>query len=198
MSTIASQITGVSIVYSTVFSGADQRKHPNSASLASVRRIHRWPVIPHTKGQQRGKCFDLMTSSLFLLPIGFMIHIHALVSYRKTSNISRTLQGNKIVHHSDVVGASPAGAAPTTSSISTLYLTSMDWAKATAKRDKKHLKFASWCVLYYRFDGNSFSNRTIVSTSNNRLIARYSRHVLIRFICTYRQLMAIGYPRFCQ
>ena len=39
--------------------------------------------------------------------------------YRKISNISRTLVGNKIVDHSDVVGASPVGAAPTTSSFST-------------------------------------------------------------------------------
>ena len=39
--------------------------------------------------------------------------------YRKTSNISRTLVGNKIVDHSDVVGASPVGAVPTTSSFST-------------------------------------------------------------------------------
>ena len=39
--------------------------------------------------------------------------------YRKTSNIRHTLLGNKIVDHSDVVGASPAGAAPTTSSFST-------------------------------------------------------------------------------
>ena len=36
--------------------------------------------------------------------------------YRKTSNISRVLVGNKIVDHPDVVGASPVGAAPTTSS----------------------------------------------------------------------------------
>ena len=40
-------------------------------------------------------------------------------TYRKTSNISRTLVGNKIADHSDVVGASPVGAAPTTSSFST-------------------------------------------------------------------------------
>ena len=40
-------------------------------------------------------------------------------TYRKTSNISRTLVGNKIVDNSDVVGASPVGAAPTTSSSST-------------------------------------------------------------------------------
>ena len=39
--------------------------------------------------------------------------------YRKTSNMRRTLVGNKIVNHSDVAGASPVGAAPTTSSFST-------------------------------------------------------------------------------
>ena len=39
--------------------------------------------------------------------------------YRKISNIRRTLVGNNIVDHSDVVGASPVGAAPTTSSFST-------------------------------------------------------------------------------
>ena len=37
-------------------------------------------------------------------------------TYHKTSNISRTLVCNKIVDHSDVVGALPVGAAPTTSS----------------------------------------------------------------------------------
>ena len=41
------------------------------------------------------------------------------LKYRKTSNISRTLVCNKIVDNSDVVGASPVGAAPTTSSFST-------------------------------------------------------------------------------
>ena len=41
---MASQITGVSIVYSTVWSGAYQRKHLSSVSLAFVRRIHQWPV----------------------------------------------------------------------------------------------------------------------------------------------------------
>ena len=34
---------------------------------------------------------------------------------RQTSNVSRTLVGNDIVEHSDVAGASPVGAAPTTS-----------------------------------------------------------------------------------
>ena len=39
--------------------------------------------------------------------------------YRQVSNTSRTLVGNEIVYHSDVVGASPVGAAPTISSFST-------------------------------------------------------------------------------
>ena len=44
MSAIASQITSLTIVYPTVYSGADQIKHQNSSSLAFVRGIHRWPV----------------------------------------------------------------------------------------------------------------------------------------------------------
>ena len=35
----------LTIVYATVYLGADQRKHQSSASLAFVWRIHRWPVI---------------------------------------------------------------------------------------------------------------------------------------------------------
>ena len=41
----------------------------------------------------------------------------ANADYRQTSNISRILVGNKIADHSDVVGASLVGAAPTTSSL---------------------------------------------------------------------------------
>ena len=48
MSPIASQITSLPIVYSTVYSGTDQRKHQSSTSLAFVRGIHRGPVnSPH-------------------------------------------------------------------------------------------------------------------------------------------------------
>ena len=48
MGTMASQITSLTIVYSTVYSDADQRKHPSSASLAFVWGIHRGPVnSPH-------------------------------------------------------------------------------------------------------------------------------------------------------
>ena len=52
MGAMASQITSLTIVYSTVYSGAHQRKHQSSASLAfvwGIRRgpvnfLHKWPV----------------------------------------------------------------------------------------------------------------------------------------------------------
>ena len=48
MSAIASQITSLTIVYSIIYSDADQRKHQSSASLAFVQGIHRGPVnSPH-------------------------------------------------------------------------------------------------------------------------------------------------------
>ena len=55
MSAMASQITGASIVYSTVCLCADQRKHQSSASLAFVWGIYRWPVNSTHKGPVTGK-----------------------------------------------------------------------------------------------------------------------------------------------
>ena len=57
MSMIVSQITSLTIVYSTDYSGADQRKHQSSASLAFVRRIHRGPVNSPHKGPVTRKMF---------------------------------------------------------------------------------------------------------------------------------------------
>ena len=57
MSAMASQITGVVIVYSTPCSGAHQRKHQSSASLAFVREIHWWPVKSPYKGPVTRKMF---------------------------------------------------------------------------------------------------------------------------------------------
>ena len=44
MGAVASQITSLMIVYSTVYSDANKRKHQSSMSLAFVRGIHRGPV----------------------------------------------------------------------------------------------------------------------------------------------------------
>ena len=68
--------------------------------------------------------------------------------YRKTSNIRCTLVGNKIVHHLDVVGASPVGAAPNTSSFSTQHLASRDSAKTAVRQYENLFSIGMWCDLY--------------------------------------------------
>ena len=50
MSAMASRITSLTSVYSTVYSGVDQRKHQSSASLAFVGGIQRGPVNSPHKG----------------------------------------------------------------------------------------------------------------------------------------------------
>ena len=57
MGAMASQITSLTIAYSTVYSDADQRKHQSSASLAFVREIHRWPVNSPRKWPVTRKMF---------------------------------------------------------------------------------------------------------------------------------------------
>ena len=57
MSVMTSQITSLTIVYPTVYSGADQRKHQSSMPLAKVRGIHRWPVNSPPKGAVTWKMF---------------------------------------------------------------------------------------------------------------------------------------------
>ena len=57
MSVMASQITSLTIVYSTLYSGADQRKYQSSASLAFVWGKHQWPVNSPHKGPVTRKIF---------------------------------------------------------------------------------------------------------------------------------------------
>ena len=72
----------------------------------------------------------------------------AKYSHRQVSNTRLTLIGNYIVDHSDVVEVSPVGAAPTTSLFSTSHLAAIYCTKTTASRDKNHLSFGIWHVLY--------------------------------------------------
>ena len=61
MGAMASQITSLTIVYSTVYSGTDQSKHQSSALMAFVCGIHRGPVNSPHKWPVTRKCFHLMT-----------------------------------------------------------------------------------------------------------------------------------------
>ena len=71
MSVMASQITSLTIVYSTVYSGADQWKHQRSASLAFVRGIPRWPVNSPHKGPVTRKMFPFDDVIMAGLAVGF-------------------------------------------------------------------------------------------------------------------------------
>ena len=70
MDTIASQITSLTIVYSTVYSGADQRKHQSSASLAFV-----WGNSPGT-----GEFPAQMASNAEMFPFDDVIMSRVVIS----------------------------------------------------------------------------------------------------------------------
>ena len=75
MSAMASQINSLTIVYSTVYSGADQRKHQSSASLAFVWGIHRLPVnSPHKRPVTR-KMFPFDGVIMSMLFISFYLSL---------------------------------------------------------------------------------------------------------------------------
>ena len=67
MSAMASQITSLTSVYSSVYSGTDQRKHQSSASLAIVQGIHRSPVNSPHKGPVTRKMFPFGDGSSHIL-----------------------------------------------------------------------------------------------------------------------------------
>ena len=84
MSAMASQITGVLGVCWTVWPGSDQRKHQNSASLAFVSWMHRWPVdYPHEESvPQKMFPFDdvIMTKKFRTKPLSLAPReLHALL-----------------------------------------------------------------------------------------------------------------------
>ena len=77
MGPIASQITSLTIVYSIVYSDADQRKHQSSASLAFVRGIHRGPVNSPHKWPVMRKMFPFDDVIMYrgLVPVNFPIFL---------------------------------------------------------------------------------------------------------------------------
>ena len=79
MGAIASQITSLAIVYSTVYSDADQRKHQNSASLAFVRGIHRGPENSPHKWAVTRKMFPFDDVIMSSAPVIINVHDGMLV-----------------------------------------------------------------------------------------------------------------------
>ena len=78
MGAMASQITSLTIVYSTVYAGEDQRKHQSSASLAFVRGIHRGPVNSPHKWPVTRKMFPFDHVIMEMQKHGLMYNVEPL------------------------------------------------------------------------------------------------------------------------
>ena len=72
MGTMASQIISLTMVYSSVYFGADERKHQSFASLVFVRGIHRWPVNSLHKWPVTRKMFPFDVVIMHTLIARFM------------------------------------------------------------------------------------------------------------------------------
>ena len=91
MGSIASQITSLTIVYSAVCSGANQRKHQSSASVAFVRGIHWGPVNSPHKWPVTRKIFPFddvimrsnYSSKLWTHALDRVIQLPAVFSWRR-------------------------------------------------------------------------------------------------------------------
>ena len=70
---IASQITSLTIVYSTVYSDADPRKHQSSASLAFVRGLHRGPMNSLHKWAVTRKMLPFDDVIMYINPMWFEV-----------------------------------------------------------------------------------------------------------------------------
>ena len=95
MSAMTSQITSLKMVYSTVYSGADERKHQSSTSLAFVKEIPWWLLNSPNKGPVKRKMFPfeevIMTSHYILI-------LWLLVYYSLALNISILWNWYLLVH----------------------------------------------------------------------------------------------------
>ena len=96
MTTIASQITSLTIVYSTVYSGAHQWKHQSSASLAFVRGIHRGTVNSPHKWPETRKMFPF--DDVIMQWRDPEEWVNASHDYTRTSNIATAKRSINIMY----------------------------------------------------------------------------------------------------
>ena len=95
-------------------------------------------------------CNSEMNNIEFAFPVTNTLVAALFVRYRQVSNIRCTLVGNKIVDHSDVVGAAPVGAAPTTSSFSTSTSGFKGFGKDSRKMVRESFKCLDLVQTYIR------------------------------------------------
>ena len=106
MSAMAAQITSSMIVYSTVCSGPDQRKHQSSASLAFVRGIPQWPVNSPHIGPVTWKMFPF--DDVIMLKVTQINYIYNYIYdyiyiYEAITEVTTALPNTMLMFHSVVV-----------------------------------------------------------------------------------------------
>ena len=117
MIAMASQVTNLTIVYSTVYTDTDQRKQQSSASLAFVRGIHRWSVNSPHKGPVTRKMFpfdDVIVNTratyrlVSLIVLGhtfltFEFHIHSRLDKNLLGTIRDVYFRNPCYHTAQIL-----------------------------------------------------------------------------------------------
>ena len=131
---IACQITGLTIVYSTVYSRADQRKHQSFTSLAFVRGIHRGPVNSPHKWTVTRKMFPFDD---IIMCIYLGIHTE-MVTFSITSHMEME-QGVEVI-------LSTGRQSPTQYTVKVWLL--MTWLR----KDPKHL-YPIYCLIILECSG---------------------------------------------
>ena len=100
MTTVASQITSLTIVYSTVYSGADQSKHQSSASLAFVCGIHRGPVNSPHKWPVTRKMFPF-DDVIMNIPEGYGYNRHVIINNKTQQSMTCVHISWDVLDHTD-------------------------------------------------------------------------------------------------
>ena len=98
----ACQITSIAIAYTTVYTGADQRKHQSSASLAFVWGIHRWSVNSSHKWPVTRKMFPF--DDVIMQP-GCRLKSSNVVTLKSVGMVAGCYKGNCWCHRRYTVGA---------------------------------------------------------------------------------------------
>ena len=103
MGAIASQITSLTIIYSTVYSDADQSKHQSSVSLAFVWGIHRGPVnSPHKEPVTR-KMFPF--DDVIMYPVRVNISLDITRTWSMNTNFYSIEKLERVINASNIVNS---------------------------------------------------------------------------------------------
>ena len=107
------------VLNTNVYDGRICKDHTYNTNTHFISSVDDWHWKRLLRKQMSTKS-NLLFKHLNVIFMDFYWAVSGWIKYHsQVSDISRTLVGNKIVDHSDVAGASPVGAAPTTSSFST-------------------------------------------------------------------------------